>query len=236
MIVSENFEEKYISLRKKENRLYTDEQVRWLPVIDRSHLYYKEWEARKSSSNRLMQHLINRKTELNILEVGCGNGWLCHHLSKIPGSNVAGIDINKTELDQAKRLFDHIENIEFIYGEIDSESVRNERFDAIIFAASIQYFPSLDSIIPSALQLLNKKGEIHILDSQFYRSSELEAARKRSFDYYHSLQFAEMAGYYFHHSIDELGPYDHTILYNPDLFRNRFMKNKNPFPWICIYA
>jgi len=236
MIVSDNFEEKYISLRKKENRLYTDEQVRWLPVIDQSHPYHKEWEARKSSCNKLLQHLINKKTELNILEVGCGNGWLCHHLSKIPGSNVAGIDINRTELDQAKRVFDHIENVEFICGGIDSESIRGDRFDAIIFAASIQYFPSLDRIISSALRLLNKKGELHILDSQFYRSSELEAARKRSFDYYRSLQFAEMAEYYFHHSIEELGPYEHNILYNPDLFRNRFIKNKNPFPWICIYA
>ena len=48
--------------------------------------------------------------------------------------------------------------------------------------------------------------------------------------------FAEMTKYYFHHCVDELNPYNHKIFYNPDLFRNRFMKNKNPFPWICIYA
>ena len=236
MIVSESFEEKYISLRKKENRLYTDEQVRWLPEIERSHPHYSEWDTRKSSCNKLIQHLSAKKKELNILEVGCGNGWLCHHFSKIPGSNVAGIDINKTELEQAKRVFDHIENVEFFYGGIDSERTRNEKFDAIIFAASIQYFSSLDDIISSAFQLLHANGEIHILDSHFYRSSELEMARRRSFDYYRSLQFDEMAEYYFHHCIDELEPYNHKIFYNPDQFRNRFIKNKNPFPWICIYA
>lgn len=236
MIASGNFEEKYISLRKKENRLYTDEQLRWLPEIGRSHPHYKEWELRKTSCNKLIQHLSNKKTGLNMLEVGCGNGWLCHHLSKIPGSNVAGIDINKTELEQAQRVFDHIENVEFFYGGIDNERVKNEKFDAVIFAASIQYFPSLDNIIPAALQLLNQAGEIHILDSHFYRSSELEVARKRSFDYYESLQFAEMTQYYFHHCIDELNMYHHKIFYNPDLFVNRFIKNKNPFPWICIYA
>ena len=143
MIVSENFEEKYILLRRKENRLYTDEQLKWLPEIEVSHPHYKEWQARKRSCNKLIQHLGNKRTDLNILDVGCGNGWLCHHLSKIPGSSVAGIDINKTELDQAKRVFDHIENVEFFYGGIDNESIRNEKFDAIIFAASIQYFPSL---------------------------------------------------------------------------------------------
>jgi len=236
MILSGNFEERYISLRKKENRLYTDEQVKWLPEIEGSHPHCKEWELRKISSNKLIQHLSHKKTELNILEVGCGNGWLCHHLSRIPGSNVAGIDINKTELDQAKRVFGHLENVEFLYGGIDDEKIRNERFDAIIFAASIQYFPSLGDIIPAALQLLLQGGEIHILDTHFYKFSELETARRRSMDYYHSLQFAEMSEYYFHHCIDELEPYIHKIVYNPDLFLNRFTKNKNPFPWICIYA
>ena len=236
MIVSDNFEERYISLRKKENRLYTDEQVEWLPEIERSHPHYKEWELRKISCDKLTQYLSNKRTELNILEVGCGNGWLCHHLSKIPGSNVAGTDINKIELDQAKRVFDHIENIEFFYGGVRNEKIRNEKFDAIIFAASIQYFRSLEDIIPAALQLLSPAGEIHILDSHFYKPSELETARKRSFDYYHSLQFVEMTEYYFHHCIDELDPYIHNIFYNPDHFLNRFIKNKNPFPWICIYA
>src|SRR6476646_1609343 len=232
MIVSENFEEKYILLRKKENRLYTDEQLEWLPDIEVSHPHYKEWEIRKSSGNKLIQHLSNKGTELNILDVGCGNGWLCRHLSKIPGSNIAGIDINKTELEQAKRVFDHIENLEFFYGGIDNERTRNEKFDAIIFAAAIQYFPSLDNIIASAFQLLHVDAEIHILDSHFYRSSELKMERSRSFDYYRSLQFAEMAEYYFHHCIDELERYNHKIFYNPDQFRNRFIKNKNPFPWI----
>lgn len=236
MIVSKTFEEKYILLRKKENRLYTDEQLKWLPEIEVSHPHYKEWEIRKNSSNKLTQHLRNKGVELNILDVGCGNGWLGHQLSKIPASNVAGIDINKTELTQAKRVFDHIHNLEFFYGGIDSESIRKEKFDAIIFAASIQYFPSLDNIIPAALQLLQPEGEIHILDSHFYKSPELEIARKRTFDYYHSLQFAEMIEYYFHHCADELNHYYHKILYNPDAFRNRFVKNKNPFPWICIYA
>jgi len=236
MIISDNFEEKYISLREKENRLYTDEQVEWLPEIEPSHPHYKEWETRKNSCHKMIQYLRNKKIELNILEVGCGNGWLCHQLSKIPGSNVAGVDINKTELDQAKRVFDHIERVEFFYGGINHEKIRNEKFDTIVFAASIQYFSSLDGIIPAAVQLLSRGGEIHILDSHFYKSSEIEAARKRSFDYYQSLQSAEMSEHYFHHCIDELDEYDHKILYNPDLLRNRFMKNKNPFHWICIYG
>ncbi|HEY1871630.1 MAG TPA: methyltransferase domain-containing protein, partial [Chitinophagaceae bacterium] len=205
------FETGYIALRKKENRLYSDEQVKWLPEIEETHPHYKEWQMRSHSSNKLAQHLSNKKRELNILEVGCGNGWLCSQLSKIPGSNVAGIDINTTELEQAKRVFGHVENLEFFYSELADQNARNENFDAIVFAASIQYFASLDEILVPAMQLLNPKGEIHILDSHFYKSSELETARQRSVDYYRSVEFPELSKHYFHHSLDELKPYHHKI-------------------------
>jgi len=235
MIALDNFEEQYISVRQKENRLYGDEQVKWLPEIGRSHPHYKEWQIRRNSSDKLIQHLSDKKRELNILEVGCGNGWLCSQLSKIPGSNVAGIDINKTELDQAKRVFDHIENLEFLNCEIVDKNIRNEKFDAIIFAASIQYFPSLNEILLIALQVLNPDGEIHILDSSFYKPFELEMARKRTIDYYRSIEFASMSKHYFHHCIDELKPFNYKIFHNPDLIINWLMRNKNPFHWICIY-
>jgi ubiquinone/menaquinone biosynthesis C-methylase UbiE len=234
MIVLNNFEENYLLVRQKEDRLYTDEQVKRLPEIEQSHPHYKEWRIRAGSCNRLIQHLSDKKRKLNILDVGCGNGWLCHHLSKIPGGEVAGIDINKTELEQAKRVFDSMEDLEFFYGEIIDEGIRNEKFDAIIFAASIQYFPSLDQILPLALELLNPEGEIHILDSHFYKPSELEMARKRTFDYYQSIQFPEMSKHYFHHCLDELKPYNYKMVYNPDLIINRLIKNKNPFHWICV--
>jgi ubiquinone/menaquinone biosynthesis C-methylase UbiE len=235
MIALDNFEEQYLSLRKKENRLYTDEQVKWLPEIEPSHRHFKEWQIRRNSCDKLIQHLSNQKKELNILEVGCGNGWLCSQLARIPGSNVAGIDINKTELDQAKRVFDHIENLEFFHGEITDENICGEKFDAIIFAASIQYFPSLTEILSIALQLLNPNGEIHILDSFFYKPSEVDLARKRTIDYYQSIEFSAMSKHYFHHCIDELKPFPYKIFHNPDHVINWLMRNKNPFHWICIY-
>ena len=147
MIAFSNFEEQYIMVRQKENRLYTDEQVRWLPEIEPSHPHYKEWQIRRNSCKNLVQHLSSKKKELNILEVGCGNGWLCSQLSRIPGSNVAGIDINKTELGQAKRVFENIENLEFFNCEIMDELIRNEKFDAIDICSlnSIFRFASRDS-------------------------------------------------------------------------------------------
>jgi len=235
MIALDHFEEQYIAVRQKENRLYTDEQVRWLPEIELSNQHYKEWQTRKNSCDKLIQHLSHKKKGLNMLEVGCGNGWLCSQLSKIAGSNVAGIDINNTEIEQAKRVFDHVENLEFFHCEITDESVSAEKFDTIIFASSIQYFPSMSETMQIALQLLGPDGEIHILDSFFYKSSELEMARRRTIEYYRSIEFPDMSKHYFHHSMDELKPFHYKIFHNPDRVLNKLTGNKNPFHWICIY-
>jgi 2-polyprenyl-3-methyl-5-hydroxy-6-metoxy-1,4-benzoquinol methylase len=79
---NQNFERLYIALREQEQRLYTDEQVRQLPDIDPSHLHYKEWKIRKHSAERLISYLNKKKRRLNILEIGCGNGWLSAQLAE----------------------------------------------------------------------------------------------------------------------------------------------------------
>jgi len=232
MIAAGTFEEQYLSLRKKENRLYEDEQVSLLPELEPSHPHYTEWEIRNRSFRQLEEWLINKRKPLDILEIGCGNGWLCSHLAKTLKGKIIGLDINRVELEQAKRVFGAIQNLEFLYG--DMEVLGNQKFDVIIFAASIQYFSSLDEILSPALQRLERDGEIHILDSHFYRESELEAARERSSAYYKEMNAFEMSHYYFHHSIAALRPYNYKILNNPGSIIHKFMKNKNPFHWICV--
>ena len=233
MIVTTNFEEQYVALRKIEQRLYTDEQVKRLPDIDRLHAHYSEWQLRKSSCDKLIEYLRSKNTSLVILEVGCGNGWLCHQLSTIERASITGIDVNNTEVEQAKRVFAHLTNVEFFHADISEQKIRLSQFDVIIFAASIQYFRSLKEILPCALSLLKPAGEIHILDSHFYKFSELKGAIHRSEEYFHSIGFPGMKEHYFHHCLDELTNYHYKVLYDPNAF-SVFMKKKNPFPWVCI--
>src|SRR6187549_921819 len=90
------FERKYTTLRFKEKRMYSDEEVRHLPFIAREHPHYHEWVLRKRSCHRLVKYLEQKKTPLKILEIGCGNGWLSNQIIKIPGTVVIGSDINFT--------------------------------------------------------------------------------------------------------------------------------------------
>jgi ubiquinone/menaquinone biosynthesis C-methylase UbiE len=227
------FEKLYITSREKENRLYTDGQVEQLPLIEKSHIHYNEWQVRKRSATRLIHYLENKNRPLSILEIGCGNGWLSGRLAAIGNSTITGMDINKTELDQAKRVFIKKTNISFIEGDISGIDFK-KKFDAIIFAASIQYFPSFNKIIKDALSLLNEAGEIHILDSHFYKANDIEHARQRTNSYYRSIGYEKMAEFYFHHSVDSLNGFNYKLLFNPSSLKNRLFSKKDPFPWICI--
>lgn len=229
---SKEFEQMYIDLRHWENRIYTDEEVAWLPDISEEHFYKKEWDIRKHSCKKLLHYLSNKKRPLKIAEVGCGNGWLSYQLSQINNSIVVGVDINVQELHQAERVFAAVPNLRFTYGSL--ESLKDETFDIIVFAASIQYFKSFAETIDVALNLLKTNGEIHIVDSHFYLEQEVDEASIRSRNYFQRCGFEKMHDFYFHHSLEELNSYRRRILYNPHSALNKLLRKKNPFHWICI--
>jgi ubiquinone/menaquinone biosynthesis C-methylase UbiE len=146
---------------------------------------------------------------------------------------VRGIDINEKELNQAIRVFGSKSNIQFEIGSLSSCRNTN-KFDIIIFAASIQYFPDFSQAIGDSLKILNPGGEIHILDTHFYHKNELQMAARRSRSYYHSIGFEKMAEWYFHHAMDSVKLFKHEVLYNPFQLKNRIFRRNDPFPWICI--
>ena len=229
------FEQLYLKLRQKEGRVYTDEEVAQLPEIAATHPHYKEWQLRKESSQKLINYIKKLNKEVDILEIGCGTGWLSAKLSGIKGSIVTAIDISNAELDQAKRVFKAIPNLQFSYGSINSLGSDME-FDVIVIAAAIQYFSSLKDLLSPTIKCLGQNGEIHIIDSHFYSLAELDAARQRSRNYYEATGFPEMSNLYFHHSLNELASFNYSILYDPNSLFNRFLRNKNPFYWIRIQA
>ena len=166
--------------------------------------------------------------------MGCGNGWLAAQIAKGVDADVTGIDINTVELEQAKRVFYRLPGLSFIKSSLESDALKDKKFDLIIFAASIQYFSSLKQIINIAVEHLTLQGEVHIMDSPFYQQQELAAARQRTRAYYSALGFAQMAEHYHHHTIAELETFQYKILHHPLAWKNKLSIKKNPFYWISI--
>jgi ubiquinone/menaquinone biosynthesis C-methylase UbiE len=231
-VVNNDFEDLYLAVRQREKRLYTDEQVLRLPDIDSQHIYAEEWKIRKRSEIRLIEYLQKKRRPMRILEVGCGNGWLSAKLSDIPGADVIGLDINQIEISQANRVFIK-DNLEFVYDAFNEDTFPDVKFDVIVFAASLQYFESAKAILQLALSILDSGGEVHILDTYFYKHAELDKASERTRNYYNSLGFPQMADHYFHHSIDALSELKRHILLNPNSMLNLLAK-RGPFHWITI--
>lgn len=228
------FQSAYTELRRLEGRVFSNAAVRNLPDVGRTHPHFKEWKIRRNSVEKLFHYLEKKNAQLNILEVGCGNGWLSSFIAGIPQSTVTGIDINDNELSQATEVFTHKKNLDFQKARLHDLLFRSEKFDIIIFAASIQYFPSLTKTIAISKMLLEKEGEIHILDTHFYQNAELNAARQRTYNYFDRAGFPSLKQHYFHHCFDDLPQPGAYKMYDPSGLFARFSRNKNPFPWIRI--
>src|SRR5437763_3854777 len=74
LLNTNTFEKSYIDLRKRENRVYSDQVVQHLPEFDGSDALKKEWAIRKITLKKLLTYFDKRKCKLLILELGCGNG------------------------------------------------------------------------------------------------------------------------------------------------------------------
>jgi ubiquinone/menaquinone biosynthesis C-methylase UbiE len=153
-----------------------------LPALGKSHPRYGEWAGRITSCSRLIRYLTSNKKAAHILEIGCGNGWLSHQLSTVPGSRVIGLDPNLNELRQAARVFRHRSNLKFIYGDFYSDILQDLSFDIIVMAGSVHQFPFLPLIIKDILPHLRTRGELHLLDSCLYRPALQDFSHRYLYD------------------------------------------------------
>ena len=82
----------YLRVREREGRLYTDDIASHLPDFPSDHPLKSEWLARASSARRLLKYLRRLPRSLDVLDVGCGNGWLSHLVAGVEGTRVWGLD------------------------------------------------------------------------------------------------------------------------------------------------
>lgn len=228
--VNDHFTSQYISVREKEGRVLTDEEVMLLPNTTSKNPHKKEWKIRKKTAERFHNYLL-KFSKLNILDLGCGNGWFSNFMT-INNNTVIGMDINHSELKQAARVFSNNKNLHFYYADIFKlNSDFKIKFDIITLNASIQYFKDFKLTVDTLKSFLKENGEIHILDSPFYLDNEITAAKNRTEHYYNSLMKPKMAQHYFHHLYSELSNFE--VLYQPK--NNSILKTfgiyDSPFIW-----
>jgi len=235
--VDESFERLYLQVRKKENRIYSDDEIKLLPYASKINPHKNEWALRTKSFLRFKEYLSQKKSKLNILDLGCGNGWLAGQFAKDFDHNYFCVDVNLTELEQAARVFEN-ENIKFIYSDIFATTFPANTFDIVIINSALQYFQNISALLKELFFISKTYGEVHIIDTPFYDQNELMQAKNRTLKYYTSLGFPEMAGKYFHHTLEDFRYLRYSYIYNPDSFKNKLSKfvfdQDSPFPWLLV--
>lgn len=225
-------EKQYLDLREKEGMVLRDELVRLLPDLPKGHPLSRLWHWRRASLRRLIRHLQTtyRDGNLHLLDLGCGNGWMSNQFSQHLSAEVWGVDVNRIELEQAARLF---EFPRFYFADIFGETLPGNYFDVVVLAGSIQYFSNLDELFTALKRVLKPDGVIHIIDTNFYLNEQLRAkAVAATQNYYAGLGMPEMAGFYHHHLLEDVGGAN----LNDRLWIRFLQKIKvlSPFPWIRV--
>ncbi|MCT4580629.1 MAG: class I SAM-dependent methyltransferase [Flavobacteriales bacterium] len=223
------FESNYLAVRAKENRVYADEVVAILPDVATDHSQYLEWKLRQKTRQRFVNYL-KQKSYKNVLDIGCGNGWFTNIIAQNIDGKIIGLDINKEELEQGRRVFLD-SRLTFAYGDLFYAEFE-EKFDLIVLNAAVQYFPDLTLLFQRLKSLLSARGEIHILDSPFYSTlEESRAAQQRTATYYKQLGFPEMEKYYYHHQLDDLNGWERLYVPPKNMLQKIMNRKDSPFGW-----
>ena len=120
-----------------------DEKTPW------NHNYtYHRWVAEKIGNR-------NR-----ILDVGCGDGTLALYL-RTPDNEILGIDISDSSIQKANRKNEY-DNVTFLQTTFESFQANGQKFDAIIFVASIHHM-NMTEAVQKAKKLLEKNGVLIIV-------------------------------------------------------------------------
>ena len=100
-----DFEQIYLRLREKEQRIPTDGEVKQLPRVPAGHPHSKEWRLRRMTLRKFQRYAAGKNFE-TMLDIGCGNGWFTAQLKPF-AKEIVGMDVTRLELETAPEFMSH---------------------------------------------------------------------------------------------------------------------------------
>lgn len=107
----------------------------------------------------------------NVLDVGCGAGWLSRRLAKLlPQGRVVGMDVSDEMIRRARRASVDFENLMFVTGEAEAIPWEPNFFSHAISVESSYYWPDPAAGIREIFRVLRPGGSARILIN-YYRDN-----------------------------------------------------------------
>lgn len=110
----------------------------------------------------------NKKKNYNVLEIGCGTGFLCLEIARA-GANIDGIDVSDESIFQAtdylKKGFNSKIRKKINYMAGDALKYKfNKKYDFIIFYRSLHHFKKIDVLFKNLERFQNKNCKLLICE------------------------------------------------------------------------
>jgi len=107
----------------------------------------------------------------NVLDVGCGAGWLSRRLAKlVPQGRVVGMDISDEMIRHARRASVDFDNLLFVAGEVQEIPWEPNFFSHAISVESSYYWPDPAAGIADIFRVLRENGSAWMLIN-YYRDN-----------------------------------------------------------------
>lgn len=172
--VTAQFRAEYARYRAAEGRGYSGDALRALPYL-RSGAFARQWAVRARTFDAFVRHVLNRSgRHTDILDLGAGNGWLCHRVAR-KGHRCIALDMRDDRVDglgAAKEfLVEEPGLFRCVTGSFEDLPFASASFDITLFNASLHYAQDLRRALLEAGRVTRHGGTLAILDSPFYGSA-----------------------------------------------------------------
>ncbi|RLF32599.1 MAG: hypothetical protein DRN08_06470 [Thermoplasmata archaeon] len=183
-------------------------------------IWEKEWKERakffpqkilesrftKEAYNCLESFIDGREDKL-ILELGCGTGRFCCLLGKdFPHTHIIGLDISSSALQIASFLKEslHIDNVEFILGDLFNSPFVDNSFDVVFSEGVIEHFsleetPNYIQALREMIRLVKRGGKVilgvpnwYSFPHTFYKWILREVKKEYKYGYEKSFRYSEI--------------------------------------------
>ncbi len=127
-------------------------------------------DAAKNNANQFLLDFLglNKESQSNILDVGCGVGGTCFYIaSNYLNANVTGVNLSASQIDFAKRINKKRKlqsRVSFFVEDFQKMGLKSEQFDFIYGVESICHAENKRSVFNECYRLLNRNGTFAIMD------------------------------------------------------------------------